>query len=59
LKQGKNEASFKSAKKSVVLLEPLIFSQIKSLPEIHLKDNRGFIERLCVLLIAYYNIGVA
>lgn len=50
--------SFKSARSSIMLVEPLIFEKIKHYSEQSLRDNKMFQEKLQVLLIAYKNFSV-
>jgi hypothetical protein len=59
LKQEKYDSSFKTSKKAVVIIEPLIFAAIKQSNDKALRENKAFMEKLTVLLIAYFNLGVS
>lgn len=46
LKQGNYNNAFKSSKKAVMLMEPLIFAEIKAVNEKQLKSEKTFIDKL-------------
>ena len=58
MRQGNVESAFKSSKNAVVIIEPVIFNSIKHGNEKALRENKEFIEKLNVLLIAYFNLGI-
>ena len=59
MKKGNYEPAMKHYKKWVTLIEPLIFSQIKSSGGSSAKNEEPeFLEKLQVLLIIYFNMGV-
>lgn len=59
LKQNNYINSFKNSKRAVMLIEPIIFGEMKNQSEKTLKADKSFIDRLQVLLVAYFNLGVS
>ena len=58
LKQNNFMNAFKTSKKAVMLIEPIIFSEMKSSNDRALKTDKTFIDKLHVLLVAYFNLGI-
>ncbi len=52
----KNQDAFKCCKRSLVLLEPIVFSLIKAKPKAELLKEPAFNNKLYVLLMIYYNL---
>jgi hypothetical protein len=59
LKQGNYTKAIKSAKLAVSLMEPQIFQVINEFDISNNQPNNNFTERLQVLLIGYFNLGVS
>ena len=59
LKASNFQPAFKQSKKAVMMMEPLLFEEIKQRSEKELKQEKAFIDKLSVLLIAYFNLGVS
>ncbi len=59
LKSNNFQQAFKQSKKAVMMMEPMLFSEIKSRQEKDLKTEKVFLDKLQVLLIAYFNLGVS
>eukprot|EP00347_Sterkiella_histriomuscorum_P005987 403354508 len=61
LKNLNNQAAFKASKNAVMTLEPKLFAEIKQAQQhqIDLRQEKSFLDRLQVLLIAYFNLGVS
>ena len=59
IKKGDFDNAFKTCKKCVMFIEPLIFEQLKlHEPQDTLNDDPEFIEKVQVLLVVYYNMGI-
>lgn len=59
LKQNNHTNAFKSSKRAVMLIEPIIFGEMKSNSDKVLKLDKAFLDRLQVLLVAYFNLGIS
>ena len=46
LKQGNFTNAFKASKKAVMMMEPIIFAEIKAVNEKQLKGEKAFIDKL-------------
>lgn len=42
-----------------MLIEPIIFGEMKTGSDKALRGDKSFIDRLQVLLVAYFNLGVS
>jgi hypothetical protein len=59
LKSANYVNAFKCSKKAVMLIEPIIFNEMKNPNMEKLRQDKGFLDRLQVLLVAYFNLGVS
>ena len=62
LKNQNFEKAYQISKQSVTLLETKLFAEIRfasSSKDIDLKSEKGFTDRLQVLLISYFNMGMS